>query len=454
MIVWLLGTSFLALICILASLTRPYDSYLSPVTVFGLGAFLYIVAIPMEVAVTGSRYLRLHTLIYIPESVSRTAVVLAFCAYLAFFAGYWLVLNRERPWVGRRGSAPGNRIVRQVLGFSSLATISAAVALFPSMLVATRVYETSYTERFENPLFSALSFAAVLSTGMYTFAVGRDRTRGIGRCVALVVALTWWGVYSNQKSPIVIAGLALGSLLLRGGRDRRHPFLFTLLVFSAPIVLGISALVFSLNRGGGSLDLVNRIRLTGFLTGVEPAGPFYSLVVEVRDPGASAPGIWPGESVLHAAVGWVPRVIWPGRPMDLSLAFAQTHKADWQPGQGFGFSPIAEGLVQGGIVGLGAFFFLIGIIVASVRNTFARVEVGGTQVAGLYEAFFFVGVIYLCFIFFRGPLQGFVTGFVQSALILVPLAVAAHVLKARADRLHARALAVQTTAVRSRQDLG
>lgn len=436
MLIWFLGFLFLALICLLGSMTRPYDTYVSPVTVFGLGAFLYVVAIPMEVAATGVPYLRLHAPIFIPESTALHAVLLAFVAYLAFFGGYWIALNKKRLMGASPRHPHGPRVAQRTLGAASLALVLLLALAFPSELAATRSYQAAYTERFENPLFAALSFAAALVVGMFAFILGRDRGRSIVWVLGLTFSLACWGIFSNQKTPLVFAGLAACSLLLRNTRNRPRPVAFIAAVFTAPLILGVSAVAFSLNRGGASIDVLGRVRQTGFLTGVEPAGPFYSLVVETLEPGSSGPDTWRGESFLQAFIGWVPRTVWPGRPLDLSLTFAQVHTPNWRPGQGFGFSPIAEGLLQGGLLGLGVFFFLVGTLIATARNIFAVLDHRREATSAIYEAFFFVGFIYLCFIFFRGPLQTFITGLMQGLIILLPLVLAAHVALQMSSRRH------------------
>ena len=53
MTVEVLGLVFLVLVAVVAATTRRFDHVVSPVTLFGLGLFLYVVAIPVEVSLTG-----------------------------------------------------------------------------------------------------------------------------------------------------------------------------------------------------------------------------------------------------------------------------------------------------------------------------------------------------------------------------------------------------------------
>jgi hypothetical protein len=190
-------------------------------------------------------------------------------------------------------------------------------------------------------------------------------------------------------------------------------------VFAMPVVLAVAAISFSNFRGGAGFDLADR---SGYLTTIEPAGPFVSIVDETLDRGSSAPDSAFGESIVNGLIGWVPRAVWPQRPLDVAEQFARVRIPDWKPGEGYGYSPFAEAMHQGGLAGIAAYFFLFGLAVAVVRNLLLRRRHRGSAYTIVSECFYHVVFLLLMFTLFRGPLQAFVTTLVQySSALLVAL---------------------------------
>jgi oligosaccharide repeat unit polymerase len=409
-----LGVAFLVLVAVLAAATRTFDHVISPVTLFGLGLFLYVVAIPMEVTLTGNRFLTLRSTIPIPDDVVTGVVPLAFVALIAFVLGYLLVVDRTpfaRPTFSRAEIRQGQR----ALGFCAAVAVVGMLVLFGPELVAMRDYATSYTQRYESPLFAiGLAMMQVL-VAMFGFSLARFGRHRLRDAMVFAGLLGMWGLYSNQKTPIVLAGLvALGYLTSRVRRPSAVAVGLTILVM--PVVLAVAAISFSTFRGGGVFELAGR---TGYLTTIEPAGPFVSIVDEMETRGSSAPDSGFGESIVHGLIGWVPRAIWPDRPLDVAEQFARIRVPDWQPGEGYGYSPFAEAIHQGGVGGIAAYFLLFGVLVAILRNLLLRRRHRGSAVTIVAESFYYVVVLLLLFTLFRGPLQAFVTTLVQTSAALV-----------------------------------
>ncbi|WP_107705061.1 hypothetical protein [Nocardioides allogilvus] len=414
MTVVVLGAVFLVLVALLAAATRSFDHVVSPVTLFGLGLFLYVVAIPMEVTLTGNRNLSLRSTIVIPQEVVTQVVPLAFVALIAFVVGYLLIVDRTpftQPTFSRADIAHAQR----ALGLCAALSVLVMLVLFGAQLIATRDYTTSYTQRYESPLYAVgLAMMQVL-LAMYGFSLARFGRHPFRDAVAFAGLLSMWGLYSNQKTPIVLAGLvALGYLTTRVRKPSALAVGTSVMVM--PVLLAVAAISFSTFRGGGVLQLAGR---SGYLTTIEPAGPFVSIVDEMLDRGSSAPASGFGESVIQGLVGWVPRAVWSDRPLDIAEQFARTRIPDWQPGEGYGYSPFAEAVHQGGLAGVAAYFLLLGLVVALLRNLLLRRRHDGSALTIVAESFYHVVVLLLLFTLFRGPLQAFVTTFVQYSVALV-----------------------------------
>jgi hypothetical protein len=213
----------------------------------------------------------------------------------------------------------------------------------------------------------------------------------------------------------------LGEMVSRARRP--SAVVVGLAVMVMPLVLGLSAFSFSAFRGGGGIELTDR---TGYLTNIEPAGPFVSIVDEMTERGSSAPDSAFGESIVQALTGWVPRALWPDRPLDLAEQFGRVRIPDWKPGEGYGYSPFAEAIHLGGAAGIAAYFLLLGLAVAVLRNLLLRRRRPGSASTVVCESFYHVVFLLLLFTLFRGPLQAFVTTLVQysAALVLALVALA------------------------------
>ena len=394
--------------------TRRFDHVVSPVTLIGLGLFLYVVAIPVEIQLTGKPRLVLRSEIPVPDDVLTGTVPLAFVALVTFAAGYFTVVDRT-PFRTPSFARPDVVRAQLALALCAGAALVLMATVFGSQLVATRDYTTSYTERYESPLYAVGMATTQALVAMLGFSLARFGRRRLAHTIAFAGALGAWGLYSNQKTPLVLAGsVALGFLVTKVRRP--SGVLIGVTVFVMPVVLAVAAIAFSNFRGGAGFDLADR---PGYLTTIEPAGPFVSIVDETLEPGSSAPDSGFGESILNGLVGWVPRAVWPDRPLDLAEQFARVRIPDWRPGEGYGYSPFAEAMHQGGIAGVSAYFFLLGLAVSVLRNLLLRRHHQGSAFMVVCECFYYVVFLLLLFTFFRGPLQAFVTTLVQYSAALV-----------------------------------
>lgn len=419
MLTVLLGVTVLVLVAVLAAVVQRLDGPFSALTIVGIGLVLYVVAIPVEVSLTGNRVLVLDALIPLPRAVTDAVLPLALLALVCFTAGYLALASAG----GRMRDVEATRedVDRALtgVGLTALAAIGVMVVMFGPTLLAMRDYESAYTERYNSPVFALGLTLTQFLVAMYGQARARFGPHGLRDAAVFTAALVAWGLYSNQKTPIVLAGLVLLGYLLR--RVRRVPgVVMAAVVLLTPVTLGLAAISFSVFRGGGSLDLGAR---TSYLTSIEPAGPFLSIVDEIDLRGSTAPSSGFGESVLNGLLGWIPQAVWPQRPLDLAEQFARTRVPDWQPGEGYGYSPFAEALHQGGAAGVAAYFLLLGMGIALVRNFLTQRSRPPAQRI-VNETFYYVVVAYLLFTLFRGPFAASVTVIAHTAAVYVAVVVA------------------------------
>jgi hypothetical protein len=110
---------------------------------------------------------------------------------------------------------------------------------------------------------------------------------------------------------------------------------------------------------------------------------------------------------------WIPRGIWPERPIDMAEGFARDFMVGWQPGMGMGYSPVAEGFHRYGLLLGPVVLFLIGLIFALLQTSFVRVARPGLRLA-LYVTI----SGYIAFFMNRGPFSGV---FTQSLQFWLPV---------------------------------
>lgn len=421
--VWLLAGLYVVLLCIAAVAARPFDTYLSPVTITGFAGFFYLLGIPVEIGVTGVPYLRLDRNILISDSTAFEVAALAVVAFVSWFAGYWLTVDRTRRVQDRPPArSDDTRILKRALTMVALGGGAILVAVYPAQLIAAHDYASQFGQRYSLPGFSLLIAFTGVALGMLGFILGWERPRGWIPSVAIAVILVAWGFYSNGKDPIVVAGLSLSGIYVRRWLRFKSAGAFVGVVAVGLLGTAVGTLFFSVFRGG-STDISVQLHTRGLLVGIEPAGPFYSIVDQLSPQGGGDPQAF-GQSVLNGLVSWVPRALWAGRPEDLGITFARAHIDNWSPGRGYGYSPLSEGLLNGGAIGVVALFALIGAVIGLMRNLLLSPKASGpTRLAGL--SFYAVYLMEQCFILFRGPFSLFVTNLVQGLgfFALVALAV-------------------------------
>lgn len=419
---------FMLLVFAAGSLVRKFDGYISPITVLGVGMAMYVMAIPLESTYSESPVLWVAGQIAFTHHEARTAALLAFPAFISVVLGYVLVANRKVSSRHILGDSPELKAVTHTVAMVCAFLFVVLLVRFPSELSASRAYSDSFGQRFTNPVFGAILRNGSMMTGMLTFLLLLRRKFASAFIVAAFTIFA--GFFVNQKSPIVFAALALVMAINPTTFARIRPLRFGAAIVIAPIAMAVSTLAFSVYRGGGDVGWAAlRARAAGgFMNRIEPAGPFWSLIVEIREPGASGPDSRPGESVLGAFIGWIPRAILPDRPVDLSMQFAQANSPRWTPGQGFGYSPMAEGLLQGGPVVMCIYFVFIGAFIAFVRNRLFSLHPKDPAASALWISFYSVGVMYTFFVFFRGPFQALVMALMQG-LVTTMLLIAVHRLR-------------------------
>jgi hypothetical protein len=425
----ILALFLFALIVLVTSRVRPYDTYLSPVSVFGVAVLIYLVAIPVEGWLMDVKYLTTSGARFAFDEPLRAGIVLlGIVGYVAFVVGYSSIVNRRRrvEQIVLQGQSGHYRAV--MIAPLAVSVIGALLLLliYSASLLQAGTYAGNVAATSSDSGYALLLRFTLQSYAIWLFCHTVSRRSRFVSSLWRAAPLVAWGLYSSDKDPLIMAALGLSGWYMGRASVYVSRKLFAMVLTLAVCGIAIFTVIFSLYRGG-SLDIVQYLsRGRGLLSTMEPVGPLRSVLTYLSGPGQD--GYLLGESVLQGLVLWIPRAIWPDRPLDLSQHYAIANMSDWRPGMGLGFSLAAEGLMNGGWLGVAALFFVVGALFAAIRNwllTDGRDD--GMRLLNL--ATLVVIGFYVCFVSMRGPFSLIVTALVQSTGLWLTLAFAAYALR-------------------------
>lgn len=440
--IFLLAVVFVAIWAGCALRFAPMDSIFSPVTFFGFGCLFYAFAVPLELALRGTG--RLGTSGY--EMSPGTGVeiggltITGFVIYVIF---YGMLAKGSNAYVfaaGRRAGSPpwGRTIVLVAAG------VVIALVFYRANIEASRTY-------YANVAQSAGPGAAIgyglLDRWVYClYAVAAFmmvvRARRWPVRLLVVVPLIAWSLYSNDKDPALIAALvACGGFISPWTKWRQFgPVRLVVLGAVALAIFGVGSSVFSQWRANEGLDLSSALSgQNGYFTSIDPNGPAVVMSVALN----GAPHYPMGETVLSGLVSWVPRIQFPFETSEPAVDFAKMYYPGYQPGFGYGYSPVAEGWLGGGFIGMILVFGSMGAITALVRNFYISRRDRHPELSSFLSAASFVTLGYTSFVAMRGSFASFT--FLIVYLNLVFIVVAPLYKRATRSRRPSRASATQSS---------
>jgi hypothetical protein len=241
-----------------------------------------------------------------------------------------------------------NADTKKLAATSAVFVTALVVMHYDKLAGAVEGYEVAYTIAYENSLYSFQLFTAFMSLFVLAGHLILTQRRYIlvfaaSSCLFILFALL---LYSKTYLLLIILnGLCL---LYRLGLRRKLSFL---LIVMTGMVLAFLLIfpAYSYYRGSGTLDLsfLTDGNTNAFFS--DAPGPFAAITYIVQNSGwyAFVSGVTTAP-LWTSFVLWVPRALWPTRPLDITEAFARFVLDDWREGQGIGFSPLAEGVLRFG----------------------------------------------------------------------------------------------------------
>lgn len=431
--------------CVLHAILFRGRPLISPISVFFLAYLYYCYFVPVTMEI----FQQYDILIVAqPLWVNAPDMNLAAIAGFLGYAGYAITYRLTAPRLSAAddiNDANSRSLVallhafampRLLLIFMILYGIIIAYFFPAELLSVMSGYQFKITTNYENATFSFLMGGLfVLASLIANYFIINGRLYYVyGMAAILFFVIGSFATFS--KGPFIYALLCGLCLLHRYGRIPPFPVLAALTVL-AVITLVYLIPAFSLYRAQGTVEFIDPRDLTLNMIYSDAAGPFGVMIyafngyVHVD-----------GHPLWQSFLLWVPRMIWEGRPIDLSEDFARLIMVNWQPGYGLGFSPIGEGYARFGMFGVPFLMAALAASVAFFERIAARVAPSEARMAIVVT----VGG-YLSMIIMRNPFSAVFTQGLQLAVPIVVIGIVATYLQARQQAQPHRGTATYPQAV-------
>lgn len=377
------------------------EGVVSTALIFVVSASIYYVAIPVELYLTEvSEYASAGMYIAVSDSSKLLLIVNGALSVLAFVIGYRCSGFSLAPEASLTPVACARH--RRQLSFETaiyaMMAVSALLILtcFRGQLsMSMSGYESNYENIYNNPAYSYLIYVFTVSLSAAAF-VNLCIKRNVAVAALLIAVGVALGVLTSDKNPILIALLPLvarlGSYL---GTNRYGRLVSVTVILMGMICTLVLIPAFSLYRAGFdvfTLDILDSYYFS--FTRIDPSGPFVSLSQAIdRQPPVAA-----GLQYLKNLSILVPKGLWPDRPIDLGEQFARDFMPQWAPGRGFGYSLMAEGVVNFGAYFCSVHYLIVGFFWGGAWRLIARFVQQPLYVQGLYRTLGF----YLLILMHRG----------------------------------------------------
>ncbi|MGE0845988.1 MAG: O-antigen polysaccharide polymerase Wzy [Flavobacteriaceae bacterium] len=334
----------------------------NPYTVFSISFFYYNFFIPIifnsldDATISVSVY----KIAVDSETIARVAL-LNFAAFAGFTLGYRLI----NPMAETSPETPPSPLAAPFLYSVAI------IAVFAVLFFSRQFYQpsVSYSENVYLSLLSVYTFSKtfIYSTisiySIYKIFHSKKYLRWFAAPIAL---LFFFAITTYDKNPILFAGFIGMCFLFRIFPNRQKSVLGAMVVL-ATIFLITFIPAFSIYRQTGVFEFhaPDELNLSTVLG--DARGPFGVIAYVLT---GYEQFDFPG--VFESLFLWIPKFIWAARPDDMAQVFAQSVIPNWQPGQGLGFSPLAEAYIRVGSIFVAPYFLGLGILFAALLRVFSR----------------------------------------------------------------------------------
>lgn len=389
--------------------------------------YTYFVPIAM-VATSQYDLLLIEQPIWVNEPDLQLTALTDFLGFAGIAGGYWWVTNRFP-----LGQTPAPRPVLKLLNDFASPRVMVGVTILYVTLMFTVFYEQTsqvlqgYDQKIEinynNSTYSFIvaNMLLLLSTAMnYLILMSK---RYYTTTIVAVTTFIFLSFALFTKQPFIFAALAGICTLARWKKIPAFPLVLGISTV-AVIALIYAVPIFAVYRAEGEFTLKAYQQVSIASVYSDAIGPFGVMIYTFN-------GYLhvDGHPLWQSAILWVPRFLWVDRPIDLGEDFARQVIANWQPGFGVAFSPIAEGYARFGLPGVPLLLAACGAGVATFERLCARIAPVDARPA---VALTVSG--YLALSVLRNPFSGLFTQGIQISIPIGLVALMSFWIQRRQDR--------------------
>lgn len=406
---------YFVIFVIVVRLFSRQEGYYSTLAVFGIGCYIYYIGIPFELYVLSIEEFEKGSIVLSLSTAQLSQIIMmGTMAFLAFSLGYYLSsfkLFKVRRIIQNRFSG-----IPYSLKLICIGSLISLLIFFYKNIFAVSTYEAAYGVRYSNPAFSLLCNLVVLYGAVIASAVilrGKNLNKALV-AVGLILLIISWGIYTSDKNVILFGLLAVAASSSRF--IRKKGFVSFVYIIIGCVVLIYLIKVFSFYRGGLNIYPAFSMAIKQFgLRHIDPLGPFVSIQHILNN----CSDLQYGQTYLHIFYLIIPRFLWKERPLDLSEQFAADNIVNWSPGQGMGYSPLAEAYLNFSWMGPVIQYLLLGLLWGYFWKVLRKVLWNFSQ--GLWQCLYYILGYYLLILMHRGPVAGLMKSLIlyTSPLIVI-----------------------------------
>lgn len=394
------------------------EGFYSIFFLFGLGGFVYFVAIPFEMYVSGKDYYFVHYWIKLGFRERILILLMGVISLVSFYLG--LTLSRYRLLPDKKNILhtlncfKKYRFDRFFIALLSIIVLSGTtlILFYVDLFAAQWDYSTAYFITYISPIYSFIKTHFLISLCLVAALILHWK-KGKTISLIIVILVAFIGILTSDKDPLLLAMLTVAYFI---GFRQMSFRKFTVIAAFGILGVIIAVVVFNLLRTRMPIgDILYNAELRQFsFTVLDPAGPLVSIVAALND----TLSLRYGTTYITSLGILVPKVIWPNRPLTLSEEFARQYIFRWKEGEGLGFSPLAEAYLNFHLLGSFLHFFAYGLLLGWFLNVLRR-KVFINQDA-LFTSFVYILVYHTIVMSFRGP---FISLIKMTVLFMVPYCV-------------------------------
>ena len=320
-------------------------------------AFIYYLGLPFELILKGTSF---GPSGFISDRVLSIIISMGVLSLVGFLLGFYSS-GFKMSIVDSLNVNKNKLLFVSVILLFIVSGIALITIFRDSLLSSSTSYSGNFTETYNSPFYAYAKEVFFTSIAILITLLNLKGRWYLLGAILLSCLLIVFSIYTRDKDPLLLFVLSWALFFfqsltrMRIQRVLTYWVLFILMVFTIPTL----SLLFGLNRGGVVSAFANQIEMNGIYKNFDATGPLVSLVELIEEPNVKFEY---GKSYYWGFIGWIPKSIWPNRPLDLSEAYAKEKISNWQPGQGLGYSLMTEAYKNFGVAGAVIQYFFIGLL--------------------------------------------------------------------------------------------